>query len=75
MKLIKNIAILKPVVIFDKEDNINYVSKEGCIVIEYKDNTKSYLDLQNMVDLSKCDRYEYKVYKKTKIKFIFKVVE
>lgn len=72
MKLIKNIAVLKPIVVFDKEDNINYLSKEGCIIVEYQGNTRHELDLQNMVDLTNNKRYEYKTCKKTKIKWLFK---
>lgn len=75
MKEIKNIAILKPIIVYDAEEDINYLSKKGCIIVEYTDNTRNELDLENMVDLTNNTNYEYKIYNKTKIKYLFKGVE
>lgn len=75
MKAIKNIAILKPIVVYDNEKGLNYLSKKGCIMVEYEDNTRRELDLQNMVDLTDNDNFEYLICDKTKINFIFKAVE
>lgn len=72
MKAIKNIAILSPIVVYDVEKDLNFVSKKGCIIVEYIDNTRNELDLQNMVDLTDNNDYEYKIYNKTKIKYLFK---
>ena len=72
MKLIKNIAILKPIVVYNAEEDINYLSKKGCMLVEYTDNTRHELDLENMIDLTNNNNYEFKTFKKTKIKYIFK---
>lgn len=75
MKEIKNIAILKPVLVYSVEDALHYISKKGVIIVEYTDNTKSELELENMIDLTKETNWELKAYKKTKIKFLFKNCE
>ena len=72
MKEIKNIAILSPILVYDAIKQKHYVSKKGCMLVEYVDNTRRELDLQNMVDLTDNINYEYEIYKKTKIKYIFK---
>ena len=75
MKAIKNIAILSPIVVYDVEQDLNYISKKGCILVEYTDNTRNELDLQNMVDITNNTNYEYKIYNKTKVNYLFKGVE
>ena len=72
MKEIKNVALLKPVLVYSVADALHYVSKKGVIIVEYTDNTKSELELENMVDLTKNIDWEIKAYKKTKMKFLFK---
>ena len=72
MKEIKNIAILSPILVYDVEQDEHYVSKKGCIVVEYEDNTRNELDLENMVDLTNNVNFEYVLYNKTKMKYIFK---
>lgn len=72
MKEIKNIAILKPILIYDVIKQKHYVSKKGCMLVEYMDHTRNELDLQNMVDLTNNVDYEYEIYNKTKVKYIFK---
>ena len=75
MKAIKNIAILRPILVYDTIKQKHYVSKKGFMLVEYIDNTRRELDLQNMVDLTDNIDYEYEIYKKTKIKYLFKEVE
>jgi hypothetical protein len=75
MKAIKNIAILKPIIVYNAKEDKNYISKKGCMIVEYIDNTRNTLDLLNNVDLTNITEYEYKIYDKTKIKYIFKGVE
>ena len=72
MKQIKNIAIVKPILVYDACGDFNYLSKKGCIIVEYTDNTRNELDLQNMVDITSNTNIEYKIFKKTKLKYIFK---
>lgn len=72
MKEIKNIAILRPILVYDVIKQKHYASKKGCMIVEYVDNTRRELDLQNMVDLTDNIDYEYEIYKKTRIKWIFK---
>ena len=71
-KEIKSIAILKPIICYDNIQKVNYECKDGCIIVEYYDNTRNTIDLENMLDITNNERYEYKLYKKTKIKWLFK---
>ena len=72
MKTIKNIAILKPIVVYDVNGDFHYISKKGCIIVEYEDNTRHELDLQNMVDITNNVNIEYKLFNKTKMKYLFR---
>lgn len=73
MKDIKSVAILKNVIVNDKRDGNDYLSKKGVIIIEDFDNKRIILDLENNVDITDVDFLEIKVKKKlTKIKYLFK---
>ena len=73
IKDIKSVAILKNVIVNDKRDGNNYLSKKGVIIIEDFDNKRIILDLENNIDITDIDFLEIKVKKKlTKIKYLFK---
>ena len=72
MIAIKNIAILRPIIVYNAKEDKNYISKKGVMIVEYIDKTRRELDLLNNIDLTDITDYEYKIYKKTRIKWIFK---
>lgn len=73
---IKSVAILKNVIIEDKRDGNNYLSKKGVIIIEDFDNKRIILDLENNIDITDVDFLEIKIKKRlTKIKYIFKSLQ
>lgn len=73
MKEIKNIAILRNVVIYNKNHDKDYFTKKGVMIIEFEDNTRNILDLESNTDITNCKHLETKVIKgKTKIKTIFR---
>ena len=75
MIAIKNIAILRPIIVYNAKEDKNYISKKGVMIVEYIDKTRRELDLLNNIDLTDITDYEYKIYKKTRIKYLFKGVE
>lgn len=76
IKDIKNVAILKNVIIEDKRDGNDYLSKKGVIIIEDFDNKRIILDLENNIDITDVDFLEIKIKKRlTKIKYIFKSLQ
>ena len=54
-KEIKNIAIIKNVIIHNKHHNKDYFTKKGILVIEYEDNTRNVLDIESSSDITNCD--------------------
>lgn len=73
---IKSVAILKNVIIEDKRDGNDYLSKKGVIIIEDFDNKRIILDLENNIDITDVDFLEIKIKKRlTKIKYIFKSLQ
>jgi len=76
IKDIKSVAILKNVIIEDKRDGNDYLSKKGVIIIEDFDNKRIILDLENNIDITDVDFLEIKIKKRlTKIKYIFKSLQ
>lgn len=73
---IKSVAILKNIIIEDKRDGNDYLSKKGVIIIEDFDNKRIILDLENNIDITDVDFLEIKIKKRlTKIKYIFKSLQ
>lgn len=73
---IKSVAILKNIIVNDKRDGNDYLSKKGVMIIEDFDNKRIILDLENNIDITDVDFLEIKVKKKlTKIKYLFKSVD
>lgn len=52
MKKIKNIAILKKIIVKDLEKNEYFLHKKGVIVVEYDDFTKNIVDLSTKRDIT-----------------------
>ena len=52
MKKVKNIAILKKIIIKDLEKNECFLHKKGVIVIEYDDFSKNVVDLSTNRDIT-----------------------
>lgn len=76
IKDIKSVAILKNVIIEDKRDGNDYLSKKGVIIIEDFDNQRIILDLENNIDITDVDFLEIKIKRRlTKIKYIFKSLQ
>lgn len=76
IKDIKSVAILKNIIIEDKRDGNDYLSKKGVIIIEDFDNKRIILDLENNIDITDVDFLEIKIKKRlTKIKYIFKSLQ
>ena len=70
---IKSVAILKNIIVNDKRDGNDYLSKKGVMIIEDFNKKRIILDLENNIDITNVDFLEIKVKKKlTKIKYLFK---
>ncbi|MBQ3475832.1 MAG: hypothetical protein IJH20_06665 [Bacilli bacterium] len=73
---IKSVAILKNIIVNDKRDGNDYLSKKGVMIIEDFNKKRIILDLENNIDITDVDFLEIKVKKKlTKIKYLFKSVD
>ena len=71
--MIKNIAKLEKVILYNAHHDEDYFTKKGVLIIENEDNTKQILDLESMTDITDSDYIELKVIKgKTKLEYIFK---
>lgn len=68
---IKNIAIVKPVKMYNKDDDSFYLNEKGLMLVEYEDNSRRYLDVANRVDITDYEEWEPVLDKKSKMKFIF----
>jgi hypothetical protein len=68
---IKNIAIVKPVKMYNKDDDSFYFNKQGLMLVEYEDNTRRYLDIVNRVDITDYEEWEPILDKKSKMNYIF----
>ena len=68
---IKNIAIVKPVDMFNKEDEKVYINESGLIVVEFEDNSRRYLDVDNRVDITNYKKWIPIVDKTTRMEYIF----
>jgi hypothetical protein len=68
---IKNIAVLSPVDMYNKEEQAMYINKKGVILVEFEDNSRRYLDISNKVDITDYDKWEVMLNNKSKMKYIF----
>ena len=68
---VKNIATIKPVDMYDKDSDTMYVSDNGIIVVEFEDNTRRVLDVDNRVDITNYKSWETLVNEDSKIEYIF----
>jgi hypothetical protein len=68
---IKNIAVLSPVDMYNKEEQATYINKKGVILVEFEDNSRRYLDISNRVDITDYEEWEVVLNKKSKMKYIF----
>ena len=69
---IKNIAIVKPVDMFNKEENKIYINDEGLILVEFEDNSRRYLDISNSVDITDYEKWIPMINNTSKMDYIFK---
>lgn len=69
---IKNIAIIKPIQMYNEEQDCLYKSKKGLILVEYEDNSRRYLDIANEVDITDYKHWVPMLDKNTKMEYIFK---
>lgn len=68
---IKNIAVLSPVDMYNKEEQATYINKKGVILVEFEDNSRRYLDISNKVDITDYNNWEVVLNNKSKMKYIF----
>jgi len=69
---VKNIAIIKPVDMFNHEDNKIYINEQGLILVEFEDNSRRYLDIKHCVDITDYKSWTPLVCKESKLDYIFK---
>lgn len=69
---IKNIAVVKPIKMYNEEENSMYKSKKGLILIEYEDNSRRYLDIANAVDITNYKNWIPMLDDNSKMEYIFK---
>ena len=70
--MIKNIAIVRPVDMFNKEDNTIYVNEKGLILVEFEDNSRRYLDIENKVDITDYKKWTPLINETSKLEYMFK---
>lgn len=69
---IKNIAIIKPVQMYNEEEKTLYKSEKGLILVEFEDNSRRYLDIANEVDVTDYKNWKPLLDKKSTMEYIFK---
>jgi len=69
---IKNIATLKPVDMYNKDEDKMYISDNGVIIVEFEDNTRRVLDVDNRVDITNYKTWETLINEDSKMDYIFK---
>jgi hypothetical protein len=69
---IKNIALVKPVDMFNKEENTIYINEEGLILVEFEDNSRRYLDVGNKVDITDYKNWIPLINETSKMEFMFR---
>lgn len=72
MQNIKNIAIVKPVDMYNEKENQMYETKDGLILVEFEDNSRRYLDIKNKVDITDYKEWIPLVNGKATMEYIFK---
>ena len=69
---IKNIAIIKPIRVYNEEEQALYKSEKGLILVEFEDNSRRYLDIANEVDITDYKNWKPLLDKNSKMEYIFK---
>ena len=69
---IKNVAIVKPIKMYNEEENCLYKSEKGLILVEFEDNSRRYLDISNEVDITDYKKWIPLLDKDSKMEYIFK---
>ena len=69
---IKNIALVKPVDMFNKGENTIYINEEGLILVEFEDNSRRYLDIPNRVDITDYKDWIPMINETSKMDYIFR---
>lgn len=71
MNNIKNIAIVKPVEMYNQKEDQVYINKYGLILVEFEDNKRRYLDIKSKVDITDYEEWLPLISPKTKMEYIF----
>ena len=69
---IKNIAVVKPVEMYNKEEKAVYKSDKGLILVEFEDNSRRYLDIANAVDITDYKNWTPLIDKNATMEYIFR---
>lgn len=70
--MIKEVKIIKNIIMVNKHHERGYDCKEGVMIIEEENGTIHILDLESSNDISTCDYLDIVETKKTKEKILFK---
>ena len=68
---IKNIAMIKPIKMYNTEEKTLYLNKKGLILVEFEDNSRRYLDIASKVDITDYTDWQIVLNGKSKMKYIF----
>ena len=71
MKNIKNIAIVKPINMYNVVEKQMYKNKYGLILVEFEDDTRRYLDIKSRVDITDYEEWIPMINEKAKMEYIF----
>lgn len=71
-RAVKNIAVVKPVNMFNKEEEAVYLNDSGLIVVEFEDNSRRILDIDNRVDITDYKEWVPMINGNSKVDYIFK---
>lgn len=69
---IKNIAVLKPVNMYNKKEEKMFLNKSGLILVEFEDNSRRMLDIDNKVDITDYKDWGVMLNKKSRLNYIFR---
>ena len=72
MKDIRNIAIVKPVDMFNKKEDKIYINEDGLILVEFEDYSRRYLDVRHCVDITNYSNWIPMINEESEIEYIFK---
>lgn len=69
---IKNIAKVYPVDMLNKKENKIYINDNGLILVEFEDNSRRYLDIDNKVDITDYENWIPMINNTSKMEYIFR---